>query len=649
MLSIAKISGGREHYYTNEIATTKEDYYTGQKLSFEPAGVWIGQGAKSVKIAGEAVTRDDLRELLKGYTPDGKKALVQNAGKFEGTQRDRMPGFDLTFSAPKSVSICWAIGSEETRKGIEQAQLNAVKKCVEEGFENHIVIRFGKGGTQRERAGLIVGVVQHVTSRQVDKKTMPDMQLHSHTMVINTGITRSGKSGAVKGYDFYQMQKDYDTRYKAELSKELRELGFSLRPTKHGFEIEGVPDDVIQHFSKRSKQIEDKTPRDGSDAMERMIANLSTREVKGDIDEQALQRNWNKEAMKLGFTRGTVEQLRAEKSHYNEREEAKASVREAAVIITSESATFTKAELVKETIKAGLGRGVGKQKAEEEAKAFLEKSGIRIEGGRIDEPNYTTEKKREQAEKTRAERRKEERKEKDGLKAIKREAQKEGYKVFAVAKDDKRAKEQAGKGIQTHTSRRILADFKREEEEKKAGGRDNVRAKRTTWEKITLKQNSSRNERRVIATVKQLTGQMDAKAAKRYSGDYWKPTTKAYHAFLYATGQCTKGEHDALNRELERQERTVDGKTVVFIGKDAGLRQAERAKLIEQIQERGGHVIIGDPKDFKPGEVKEMLRSGDTLHIKSATTQTPTKTTSAKPQQHRRKEQTHEEEKERTR
>ena len=158
-----------------------------------------------------------------------------------------MPGFDLTFSAPKSVSICWAIGSDETRAGIERARFQAVKKCVE-GFESHVVIRFGKGGTQHDKAGLIVGVVQHVTSRQIDKKTMPDMQLHSHTMVINTGIAKSGKSGAVKGYDFYQMQKEYDTLYKAELSKGLRELGFSLKATKHGFEIEGVPDDVMKHF-----------------------------------------------------------------------------------------------------------------------------------------------------------------------------------------------------------------------------------------------------------------------------------------------------------------------------------------------------------------------------------------------------------------
>ena len=91
MLSIAKISGGREHYYTNEIATTKEDYYTAQKLSFEPAGLWIGEGARRVKIEGEKVTKDELRELLIGYTPDGKAALVQNAGKFEGTNATGCP------------------------------------------------------------------------------------------------------------------------------------------------------------------------------------------------------------------------------------------------------------------------------------------------------------------------------------------------------------------------------------------------------------------------------------------------------------------------------------------------------------------------------------------------------------------------------
>lgn len=623
MLSIGKISGGREHYYTNEIASTREDYYTAQKLTFEPAGVWIGKGSDRLGIGGQLVTKDELRELLRGYTPDGKTALVQNAGKFDGSERDRMPGFDLTFSAPKSVSICWAIGNEEVKKGIEQAQQEAVRHCVEQGFENHIVIRFGKGGTQREPAGLVVGVVQHVTARQVDKETMPDMQLHSHTMVINTGITKNGKSGAVKGYDFYQMQKDYDERYKAELGKRLTHLGFKLRETKNGFEIEGVPKEVIDHFSKRSKQIDEKTPRDTSDAMERMIANLSTREVKGDIDEKALQKNWDKEAMKYGFTRASVDHLRSEKVLVNEKVEARASVREATVNLVDKKATFTKRELVKETIKAGIGRGVGVKKAEEQASEFLAKDAVWIKDRGAEEQTFTTEQKRVEAEATKAERRKAERLTKEGLKAIQRDAKKEGFKVFAVAKDDKRAKAQTKRGMQTYTAKQILTDFGREQYEKQAGGKDNVRAKRTLLEKITLKQNSSRNERRIIAKWKQLSGQMDEKTAKRYSGDYWKPTSKAYHAFLYATGQCTKAEMNVLNRELAIKEREVNQKTVVFVERSAGLNEREKQRLIEGVAQRGGHVIFGNAKDFKAGDVKEMLRSDERLHLKTPTTTKP--------------------------
>src|SRR5436190_15176017 len=102
MLSIGPMSGGQSHYYTH---LAREDYYL---HGGEPPGHWHGRGAHQLQLSGQ-VTNDNLNLLFDGYSPDGH-ALVQNAGTDK-----RRPGFDLTFSAPKSVSVLWAVARSDVR------------------------------------------------------------------------------------------------------------------------------------------------------------------------------------------------------------------------------------------------------------------------------------------------------------------------------------------------------------------------------------------------------------------------------------------------------------------------------------------------------------------------------------------------------
>jgi conjugative relaxase-like TrwC/TraI family protein len=79
LLSIAKISGtGQGDYYLN---LASEDYYL---KGGEPPGKWHGEGAKELGLRGE-VKAKDFRNVLGGYSADGKEKLVQNAGE-EGRQ-----------------------------------------------------------------------------------------------------------------------------------------------------------------------------------------------------------------------------------------------------------------------------------------------------------------------------------------------------------------------------------------------------------------------------------------------------------------------------------------------------------------------------------------------------------------------------------
>ena len=94
MLSISPPmkGAGKGNYYTG---LAQEDYYT---KGGEPLGEWYGEGAEQLGLNGK-VKDIELRLALEGFSPTGEK-LVQNAG-----DKDRQSGWDLTFSAPKSVSI----------------------------------------------------------------------------------------------------------------------------------------------------------------------------------------------------------------------------------------------------------------------------------------------------------------------------------------------------------------------------------------------------------------------------------------------------------------------------------------------------------------------------------------------------------------
>ena len=111
MLSIIQIRGDGT-YYTS---LGRDDYYL---KPGEPRGVWLGGGAEALGLTG---TVDELtyRRVLAGFSPDGETPLVRNAGT-----EIRRPGWDLTFSAPKSASEVWAAshGIPEVERAFREAQ-----------------------------------------------------------------------------------------------------------------------------------------------------------------------------------------------------------------------------------------------------------------------------------------------------------------------------------------------------------------------------------------------------------------------------------------------------------------------------------------------------------------------------------------------
>jgi conjugative relaxase-like TrwC/TraI family protein len=99
VLSLWKLRVGSEAYYLSRVASGLEDYYT--PVRGEVAGQWVGNGAPALGLTGE-VEGDDLQAVLAGLAPG--TGLTPNGAELRAVRR-RVPGFDLTFSVPKSVSV----------------------------------------------------------------------------------------------------------------------------------------------------------------------------------------------------------------------------------------------------------------------------------------------------------------------------------------------------------------------------------------------------------------------------------------------------------------------------------------------------------------------------------------------------------------
>lgn len=272
---------------------TPDEYYAKEG----DTGVWLGSGAEHLGLAGE-VDGKLFAALAAGFDPDGT-AMVQNAGDPE-----RVAGWDLTFSAPKSVSIVWSLAGENLQKKIEAAQARAVTSALEFVEEHAARVRTGKGGEDIEQCRLVAAAFLHGTSRELDQ------QVHTHVFVFNQGIREDGRSASLDSREIFRWKMAAGAAYRAELSHELRQLGLSIERDGDSFRVSGVPLDLEQFESKRRAQIVaalDASGTSGGAAAAR--ENLNTRKTKSELGRDDLVGGWEKDAEKFGFSRDLAEGL----------------------------------------------------------------------------------------------------------------------------------------------------------------------------------------------------------------------------------------------------------------------------------------------------------------------------------------------------
>ena len=288
MLSISKpLIGDAAGLYYIELG--REDYYL---EGGEPPGNWVGGGASTLGLRGK-VSKEEFMALFRGFNPETGEALNKNSG-----QEGRRAGWDLTFSAPKSVSALWAVSDEETRKSIQELHQRAVETAlsyVEEGA----ISRRGKGGAEREPCKLIISTFEHGTSRAQEPN------LHTHSVILNIGLRDDGTTGTLETGDIFKRKMAAGAIFRAELAAGLEnELGIKVKRERDFFEVEEVSKELCSHWSTRRKEIEESLSEKGLEGSKAAaIAALDTRESKDELTPRAeLQEKWKGEAKEYGLS-----------------------------------------------------------------------------------------------------------------------------------------------------------------------------------------------------------------------------------------------------------------------------------------------------------------------------------------------------------
>lgn len=300
-------TGTVAEYYLNEQA----EYYTGGK---EPKGRWYTLAVTFGLKDGASVNAETFRNLHEGLSPDGVP-LAQNNQALKTT---RVGGYDLTFSAPKSVSVLWAAADESVRIFIELAQEKASRQALEVLSKHASYTRRGKGGRTIEKVKMFGATFQHGESRpteRADGSVASDPQLHTHSVIFNMAARADGTWGSLDGRHFYKWKMAAGAIYRTHLAHELRtNLGVSIDVKNDGlFEIAGIPKDIRDHFSARRIAIkQDLTARGLKTKDAQALASAVTkasRRTKSTVDDTAQSRHvrWKLEAEEQGLSDKIIE------------------------------------------------------------------------------------------------------------------------------------------------------------------------------------------------------------------------------------------------------------------------------------------------------------------------------------------------------
>ncbi len=304
--------------YAGTAATTAA-YYTAYltKADGELPGQWMGRQAATFGLT-DTVSTEQLEALLSGRDPIVGTPLgnvLVDRTKADGTVVRAVAGFDATLSAPKSLSTWWALTGDDRLAECHDVAVAAVVQQLER-FGATTRIRHSGGRLHPDTQGLTIAAFRQSTSRA------DDPQLHTHLVISSKVQTDDGRWLALDARMLKGHQRAFGGLYQSVLRAELtHRFGVPFGDIVNGqAEIAGVPDALIDRFSKRTVEVDravvDKLAvfwkREGRDptSVERAAitreAAADTRRHKTGDGVPDLRTRWRNEAKELGVSAASL-------------------------------------------------------------------------------------------------------------------------------------------------------------------------------------------------------------------------------------------------------------------------------------------------------------------------------------------------------
>ena len=280
MLSIASVTAHHAaHYYSSDNVYAENTVI--------PHSHWQGKTTQQLQLHGP-VDNETFTTLLWGHTPD--KMPLQKSFKINHTS-----GIDLTFSAPKSISLATLWGGIWA---LHQAHQQAVRAALHL-IELRSGTRLWHGSTAhrdrfRQTGNLLIAQFFHSISRAQDP------QLHTHNVVLNT--THTGHDWrALDTRPLFKHRKLWQTVYHQDLAINVQQLGYAVTRHQGHLELEGYTAEQLDYWSKRRQQILQAVGQNVS-RHQKQVACLRTRPKKqGERSLASLRQQWADENQQMGL------------------------------------------------------------------------------------------------------------------------------------------------------------------------------------------------------------------------------------------------------------------------------------------------------------------------------------------------------------
>lgn len=287
--------GNAEKYFKEHLRVG--DYYMAGRNTM---GQWMGKGAEELGLRGET-TAEDFVNLCRNLHPQTGERLTPRLNSKRvgdtGEVANRRVFYDFTLSPPKSVSIAALVGDDQRIVAAHDGAIDSALRQLE--FFAATRVRMDKQTSHRMTGNLVGAVFRHDTSRELDP------HLHTHCILFNaTKDAVENRWKALEPWEMLRAQKFVEQAYYHELAQSLHRFGYRLWNRPRGdFEIEGISSELIERFSKRHREIDEKTrellerePEKAGQNINEIRANIAhkerARKIK-DIGLTKLQSVWN--------------------------------------------------------------------------------------------------------------------------------------------------------------------------------------------------------------------------------------------------------------------------------------------------------------------------------------------------------------------